>query len=216
MKNTLYRFGDSWSVTQENRFGKIEQNHSYYVANHYEMGLNHLGRGGLGNLQIFKKILEQDKNYKKGDIILINFASRSRTEVINNVDYKPKREKQIKKIVVSSSNGDAFDTSNEILQKIVINDLSFPIQDMIFFLIKPYLKSLIDRGINVYHFYNDITDCGVYEIENEINFDGYGYINWCDFNGYKDLTPKGNVHYKVGSQKQIAEKIIELIEKNDK
>jgi hypothetical protein len=34
-------------------------------------------------------------------------------------------------------------------------------------------------------------------------------------NDYQDLSPSGNVHYKLGSQSDIANKIIELIKDND-
>jgi hypothetical protein len=42
-----------------------------------------------------------------------------------------------------------------------------------------------------------------------------GYIGWCIDNGYQDLTPAGNVHYTLGSQRNIANKIIQLIESYD-
>jgi hypothetical protein len=199
MKNTLWRFGDSWSLTQNDKFKHIELNHSYYVAEHYGLELKHYGRGGYGNLQIFNEIIKQDSNYKKGDIILINFASRMRTVVVNE------------KSIISTSDADDKVFSNKILQDIVINNLEYPIQDMIFFLIKPYFKSLLNRGIDVYHFYNDETD-NIYGIDNRLNFDNLNYIQWCIQNNYQDLSPSGNVHYKLGCQKEIANKIIELIE----
>jgi hypothetical protein len=38
-----------------------------------------------------------------------------------------------------------------------------------------------------------------------------GYIGWCKDNGYEDLSPTGNLHYTLGCQRDVANKIIELI-----
>ena len=64
VKNKLWRFGDSYSLTS-NDFNHIEQNHSTYIAEHFNLELVHLGQGGLSNLEIFNKIYLIVKNTKK-------------------------------------------------------------------------------------------------------------------------------------------------------
>jgi hypothetical protein len=71
-------------------------------------------------------------------------------------------------------------------------------------------------GVKVYHFYNDDSANNSINIKNNLAFESIdGYIGWCIDNGYQDLTPAGNVHYTLGSQRNIANKIIQLIESYD-
>jgi hypothetical protein len=175
MKNTLWRFGDSWSTTQDTDYFKIELNHSKYVADYFNLDYKNLGIGGYSNLQIFNDLIKNQNNFKENDIILINFASVSRVAVVENG------------IVSCVSNGDAYNT-----------------------------HKLMDRNIRTYFFFLDQrVELG---LPNELVFKsnlGSGFIHWCIENDYQDLSPKGNVHYKLGSQKDIANKIIQLIGEND-
>lgn len=91
-----------------------------------------------------------------------------------------------------------------------------PISDILFYLICSFIQSLVDRNIRTYFFFLDQrVELG---LPNELVFKsnlGSGFIHWCIENDYQDLSPKGNVHYKLGSQKDIANKIIQLIGEND-
>ena len=104
------------------------------------------------------------------------------------------------------------------LENIIINDLQNSISDIIFYLIKPFLESLIDNGIKVYHFYNGYDIYPDY-IKNELTFlsdtQPRGYQNWIHEKGWEDLTPTGNLHYVVGKQRAISEVIINKIEEID-
>lgn len=207
MKNTLWRFGDSWSTTKDYIYSHIELNHSDYIAEYFNMNLNHLGDGGYSNLDIFKIILENSNKYKSNDIILINFASISRVGIVDKLG------------VVNTSNGGDTIFKNKTMMNIISNDMGTPISDILFYLIDTYLKSLIENGIRVYYFFNDNTR-GDFSLtlnselifENDMNG---SFIGWCIENGHQDLTPTGNVHFTLGSQKSIANKIIELIEQYD-
>ena len=115
--------------------------------------------------------------------------------------------------------------TNQTIKNSVLNNLVLPISDIIFYLIKPFLESLIKKGVRVYHFYNDVErdgDLVSTKIENELIFnsiDSYsnisrtGFTNWVLEAGYEDLSPNGNVHFLVGKQKEIAEEIINKIQK---
>lgn len=204
-KNKLWRFGDSYSTTQDERFGDIELNHSQYISDYFNLELVHLGQGGLSNIEIFNKILSNNENYKKNDMILINFASPSRTAVVQNNQ------------ISSTANGGEHTHDDENLKKIIINDLQYPISDMIFYLVKPFLESLIDRGVKVYHFYNDYAS-KPNNIKNELIFRSFnnGFTGWVKEKGWEDLEPTGNVHYLVGKQKELSQEIIKRIESNEK
>lgn len=201
MKNKLWRFGDSYSTTDDDSFGDIELNHSVYISEYFHLELIHLGLGGLSNLEIFNKLLSNNQNYQKGDMILINFASPSRVSVVEEDK------------IVSTANAKDIDRPNKNLKNIIINDLQYCISDMIFYLVKPFLESLIDKGINVYHFYNE-KDKKYLNIKNELIFESHmkGFIGWVNEKGWEDLEPTGNVHYVVGKQREIAKEIIKRIE----
>ena len=206
VKNKLWRFGDSYSKTEDRDFGDIELNHSVYISEHFNMELVHLGDGGMSNLEIFQRILSNNQNYREGDMILINFADTSRTALVEN--HK----------IISTANGDNMSSYSKNLENIIINDLQYSISDIIFYLVKPFLESLIGNGIKVYHFYNGYE---IYpgKIKNELTFlrdtEPIGYQNWIFEKGWEDLTPTGNLHYVVGKQRDISEIIINKIEEID-
>ncbi len=205
--NKLWRFGDSWSTTQDNLYSHIELNHSKYIADYFGLELIHLGHGGFSNLEIFKRILENTHLYKPNDIILINFTSIHRVSVIDGDN-----------VICTSDAGNSVFKSKKLM-KIVSNEIGGVISDILFYLIKSHLESLIDMGVKVYYFYNDASNynCPI-KIKNQLKFknkNNTGYTGWCAENGYEDLTPAGNVHYTLGSQRNIANKIIELIESHD-
>jgi hypothetical protein len=200
VKNKLWRFGDSYSLTRD-VFNHIELNHSAYIAEHFNLELVHLGQGGLSNLEIFNKILSNSEKYNKGDMLLINFATQQRFAIVEN-------DKIIK------INGGETDMNNQTIRNSVLSNLIIPISDIIFYLIKPFLESLIKKGVRVYHFYNDVDREGELvstKIKNELIFNKTGFIHWVNDSGYEDLSPNGNVHYLVGKQKEIAEEIINKI-----
>lgn len=203
-RNKLWRFGDSYSTTEDERFGDIELNHSQYISDYFNLELVHLGEGSLSNIEIFNKILSNNENYKERDMILINFASPTRTALVKNSE------------VLSTANGGEL-PNNENLKKIIINDLQYTISDMIFYLVKPFLESLIDRGVRVYHFYNDYIS-KPNDIKNELIFKSFnnGFTGWVQEKGWEDLEPTGNVHYVVGKQKELSQEIIKKIESNEK
>ena len=206
MINKLWRFGDSWSTTADNKYSNIELNHSQYIADYFGLELKHLGAGGLSNLQIFKRILENTHLYSPNDIILINFASTHRVSIIDG------------NTIVCTANGGDMVFKNKILMNVISNDMGKPLSDILFYLIKSHLESLMHMGVKVYQFCNDNSYEDSVKIKNNLIFKNTyntGFIGWCKDNGYEDLSPAGNVHYTVGSQRNIANKIIELIEAYD-
>jgi hypothetical protein len=211
MINKLWRFGDSWSTTDE-KYDEIEKNHSHYVSEHFGLELNHHGRGGHSNLHIFSDILRLTPQFKEGDMVLINFACKSRIGIINKSKVGG---------LISTADGGTFTHTNKDLENILVNDVQHPISDILFYLIRTHLHSLISQGIKVYHFYNDNIDENpniTNYISNELIFNSSkrNFQNWIREQKYEDLSPKGNVHYLIGKQRDIANKIIDLIESNDK
>ncbi len=171
-------------------------NHSLWVEKYRPIKLEDY----VGNEHLKTKV---EAYIEKNDIILINFASVSRVAVVENG------------IVSCVSNGDAYNT-HKLMDDVIIHDMGKPISDILFYLIRSFIQSLMDRNIRTYFFFLDQrVDLG---LTNEIVFKsnlGSGFIHWCIENDYQDLSPKGNVHYKLGSQKDIANKIIQLIGEND-
>lgn len=211
MINKLWRFGDSWSTTDE-KYDEIEKNHSHYVSEHFGLELNHHGRGGHSNLHIFSDILRLTPQFKEGDMVLINFACKSRIGIINKSKVGG---------LISTADGGTFTHTNKDLENILVNDVQHPISDILFYLIRTHLHSLISQGIKVYHFYNDNIDENpniTNYISNELIFNSSkrNFQNWIREQKYEDLSSKGNVHYLIGKQRDIANKIIDLIESNDK
>ena len=211
MINKLWRFGDSWSTTDD-KYDEIEKNHSHYVSEHFDLELNHHGRGGHSNLHIFSDILRLTPQFKEGDMVLINFACKSRIGIINKSKVGG---------LISTADGGTFTHTNKDLENILVNDVQHPISDILFYLIRTHLHSLISQGIKVYHFYNDNIDENpniTNYISNELIFNSSkrNFQNWIREQKYEDLSPKGNVHYLIGKQRDIANKIINLIESNDK
>ena len=211
MINKLWRFGDSWSTTDD-KYDEIEKNHSHYVSEHFDLELNHHGRGGHSNLHIFSDILRLTPQFKEGDMVLINFACKSRIGIINKSKVGG---------LISTAVAGTFTHTNKDLENILVNDVQHPISDILFDLIRTHLHSLISQGIKVYHFYNDNIDQNpniTNYISNELIFNSSkrNFQNWIREQKYEDLSPKGNVHYLIGKQRDIANKIIDLIESNDK
>jgi len=201
MKNTLWRFGDSWATTKDNIYFEIERNHSNYISDYFDMEFVQLAVGGFSNLQIFKTLIENSNKFQKNDIILINFASVSRIAIVEDFE------------ISCVANGGSYDDVSKLMVNVIVNDMGKPISDILFYLIKSFIESLIDRGIRVYFFFLD--ERIELNLKNELIFKssmGKGFIHWCIENGHQDLTENGNVHYTLGSQKIISNKIIELIE----
>ena len=234
MINKLWRFGDSWSTTDD-KYDEIEKNHSHYVSEHFDLELNHHGRGGHSNLHIFSDILRLTPQFKEGDMVLINFACKSRIGIINKSEVEKVKENfphvhhskgvfsSHHKIgeLISTADGGTFTHTNKDLENILVNDVQHPISDILFYLIRIHLHSLISQGIKVYHFYNDNIDENpniTNYISNELIFNSSkrNFQSWIREQKYEDLSPKGNVHYLIGKQRDIANKIIDLIESNDK
>lgn len=205
MKNTLWRFGDSWATTlTDDSTLQIEDNHSKYVADYFDLEYKNLGTGGYSNLEIFNSLIENQNSFNENDIVLINFASVSRAAIVENGK------------ISCTSNGGSYNT-NKLMVDVIIHDMVKPISDILFYLIRSFIQSLVERNIRTYFFFLD--EQLNLELKNELVFEsnlGNSYMYWCKANGYEDLSPKGNVHYKMGSQRLIANKIIELIEDNDK
>lgn len=219
---TLWRFGDSWACTQDDLYDHIEKNHSYYIAEHYDATCKHLGKGGLSNLEIFHRMLSYDSQYKPNDIILINFTFIHRIAFINQVNVKCLLVAEDyancnKYKIYKTTSEDTLNLKyNPTLAGLLENDNYLILSNTIFFLIEEYITSLINRGVKVYHFFNHGEDS--YNMKGEILLENktIDYIKWCYSNDFVDLTPSGNLHYKLKSQQSIASKIIELIKYNDK
>lgn len=205
MQNKLWRYGDSYSKTQDEEYGHIESNHSVYIAEHFGLELNHRGAGGFSNLHIVSRILEDIDNITKGDMVLINFACKSRVGVVTN-DYADDTG------IISSAY--YFEEIPQSIMDILVDNSQPYISNVVFHIAKILIETLINRGVDVYHFYNshiEVSENIPNTIPNQLIFEGGSYQNWLCDNYYQDLSPTGNEHYVLGKQKVISEHIISRI-----
>ena len=208
MSNMLWRFGDSWSVTQDNLYGNIEKNHSKYIADHFKMDWIQKGNEGTSNFEILIDIIENIHHYKENDIILISWSYKNRYTAVEDG-----------KLLCTNGAAETYEKIKDIplLKNILMNDMIKPINDIIFYIFNSLSLSLLEKNINIYHFFIDKSG-DEYTLPNKLLFESAGNLggfeDWCEENGYRDLSPKGNEHYTLGSQKQIANHLIERINNN--
>lgn len=211
-KNKLWRFGDSWSLTQIEKYPN-ELNHNEHIANHYDLELIHMGEGGISNLEILKLMLDNDYKFEKNDMIIVNFPSLTRFSITNKFGNLISSN-SIKDVTNYESMSDIKDI-NSILDFFINH--SWVMNDTIFILFNSYIKSLKLRNIKVVCFYNVIDteqsndEKKFYKLENLLNFNP-SYTQWIQEMNFEDLTNKGNLHYLYGVQLKLANEIIKRID----
>ena len=199
--NKLWRFGDSYSQTEHFKY-KDEQNHSEFVAQHYELQLEHLGFGGLGILDCLTRMLDNSHQMKKGDMILINLPAVERRTFINiNGD-----------IVNTSQFEDSEVLKNDEIRKVVTEDWYDILVRGYIHLMSTFLNSCIKNEIDVFVFTNQHEDFTL-PLPNKVKFkEADGWVDAMKEMGIEDLSDKGNLHYLYGKQEYLSKRIIEVIE----
>jgi len=100
LKPKLYVFGDShtqsfeshneagspWSVDYTKVLGYTPKNYADFLSNELEVKVINNGRGGCSNYTIFDTFLENYKEIKKNDIIVIGWTSEGRFRIANEVN----------------------------------------------------------------------------------------------------------------------------------
>jgi hypothetical protein len=216
--NKLWHYGDSYATC-----GEFETIFSQYIANHYGLKLNYLAAGGLGNFEIFSRVISNDSKYEVGDVILINWSFFSRN-TLTTIDGEligvdnllvnfPK---------ITESNKIDLDAKNFLIDS--TNNWNFIDSVKLFnYIIHPYIDGLTKRGViikmifleqtfpdntNVSLYYNKFrqSDKIITDRFNKwvLKFEPY-YPNWFVS---RDLMKGESSHYAKGIQEMMAEEYI--------
>jgi len=192
----LYRLGDSWSQTMPDKYPD-EHNHSYYIAEHYGLEYVNVGYGGAACSDIITQLVSIMFNCETGDMILINIPSLDRVGYLDNennyIDSTKYSNEEMLKM-------------NSIAQ-LTDKELQYSVNNNIVHQLNKILHELDKRGVQVFTMYNDTS----YFFET-INLISANFTGWVDGLGFKDLSPKGNLHYLYGTQEKLAQEIIKLID----
>jgi hypothetical protein len=212
-KNTLYHFGDSFTIAlgSDGSFGKI-------IADYYELEYFHLGNGGDSNDQILEKIMKEQYPIKKGDVVLINFSFLSRFltvdengNLVSSARYFDDSNKGF-----TGDQREYFNNDDTVLDYFLNNNYEYNIR--LFSLINTFLSILVERGITVYSVMIRKEDLykgkKIYKIEdydlklfNELIFEPT-YFDWLVNKGWKN---EEEGHYTKGIQEELAQEYIKRI-----
>jgi len=213
-KNTLYHFGDSFSIAigYDMSFGKK-------IADNYELRYVHLGVGGDSNDQILQKIMKEQYQIKRGDVILINFSFLSRFltvdengTLISSARYFDDSQKWFTEDQLEYFNYDVT-----VLDYFLNNNYEYNIR--LFSLINTFLSILVERGVTIYSVMirkeNLFKGKKIYKIEdydlklfNELIFEPT-YFDWLVNRGWKN---EEEGHYTKGIQEELAQEYIKRID----
>ena len=219
--NKLWHYGDSFATC-----GPFETVFSQYIANHYGLRLNYLAAGGMGNFEIFSRVISNDTKYKEGDIVLINWTFFGRNTLttidgeligVDNLLIHYPDITQYSKIDSSAKN---------FLMELTTEWCYMDSVKLFNYIVHPYIDGLTKRGIkvkmifleqtfpdntNVSLYYNKLpqSDTVITDKFNEwvLKFEPY-YPNWFV---QRDLMKEESSHYAKGIQEMIAEEYIKRI-----
>jgi len=122
MKNTIWAFGDSftegykgdWGNEYINWKGYKPKNYTEILAEKFDMDLINLGKGGSDNYTIFENFCKNINNFKKDDIVIINWSSVLRFRLVDNKNYwKVFMPESLQNNIINYSV--SYDTISEIL-----------------------------------------------------------------------------------------------------
>ena len=196
----LYRLGDSWSQTMHVEYPE-DPNHSSYIAKHYGLEYVNVGYGGASISDLFTQLISIMFECKKDDMLLVGIPSLNRVGYLDrNNRYVNSSRLNEKDILELEAVGEI---TNEELQVNINNNLLYQINNI--------LKLLDNKGVKIITLYNDSYN--FFDTHNKINFDSDNeYVGWVDKMGWKDLSPKGNLHYLYGIQEELAKELIKFID----
>ena len=197
--NKLYRLGDSWSQVQFQKYPN-DFNHSYHIAEHYKLEYVNVGFGGAACSDVLTQLTSIMFDCKKGDMLLVGIPSLRRVGYIDNKNNYISSAKYSNEELLKMESIKL--TTNTQLQKVINKNIVHQINKILYELKK--------RGTKVYTMFND--EQGYFET---INCIPIFFSRWIQENNWQDLSSKGNMHFVVGKQKDIAKGLIKLIDKID-
>ena len=197
--NKLYRLGDSWSQVQSQKYPN-DFNHSYHIAEHYKLEYVNVGFGGAACSDVLTQLTSIMFDCKKGDMLLVGIPSLRRVGYIDNKNNYISSAKYSNEELLKMESIKL--TTNTQLQKVINKNIVHQINKILYELKK--------RGTKVYTMFND--EQGYFET---INCIPIFFSRWIQENNWQDLSTKGNMHFVVGKQKDIAKGLIKLIDKID-
>lgn len=197
--NKLYRLGDSWSQVQSQKYPN-DFNHSYHIAEHYKLEYVNVGFGGAACSDVLTQLTSIMFDCKKGDMLLVGIPSLRRVGYIDNKNNYISSAKYSNEELLKMESIKL--TTNTQLQKVINKNIVHQINKILYELKK--------RGTKVYTMFND--EKGYFET---INCIPILFTRWIQENNWQDLSSKGNMHFVVGKQKDIAKGLIKLIDKID-
>lgn len=197
--NKLYRLGDSWSQVQSQKYPN-DFNHSYHIAEHYKLEYVNVGFGGAACSDVLTQLTSIMFDCKKGDMLLVGIPSLRRVGYIDNKNNYISSAKYSNEELLKMESIKL--TTNTQLQKVINKNIVHQINKILYELKK--------RGTKVYTMFND--EQGYFET---INCIPIFFSRWIQENNWQDLSSKGNMHFVVGKQKDIAKGLIKLIDKID-
>ncbi len=197
--NKLYRLGDSWSQVQTHRYPN-DLNHSYHIAEHYKLEYVNVGYGGAACFDVLTQLISIMFDCKKGDMLLVGIPNLGR------VGYMDDEDNYISSALYSNEQL----LKMKSVELITNTKLQFVINKNIVHQINKILYELKKRGTKVYTMFND--EQGYFKT---INCIPIYFTHWIQERNWEDLSPKGNMHFVVGKQKDIAKGLIKLIDKID-
>ena len=212
-KNTLYHFGDSFSMSlgTGTNFGKR-------IADNYDLKYLHLGNGGDCNDQILEKIMKEQYQIKRGDIVLINFSFLSRFLTVdeNGTLISSARYFDDSSRGFTGDQREYFNNDDTVLDYFLNNNYEYNIR--LFSLINTFLSILVERGIKIYSVMIRKEELykgkKIYKIEdydlklfNELIFEPT-YFDWLVNRGWKN---EEEGHYTKGIQEELSQEYIKRI-----
>lgn len=223
----LWHYGDSYSMNDfqlenlENGYRAETQigNFGSIISNQLDKEYNFKGVTGFSNELIFSRILDNLNNFKKGDIIFINWSYFTRGSYIKKDGAIHSTNNWFDENMpgITDEGKDTLEKLENysfIMDYILSYNYDFNIK-LFYGYVAPCFKNLIEKGITIYNLfinYNDKLTFGKsykkfvmpYAMGINVRFDG-GYMNWLVQN---ELHGEEEGHYTADKQEYIALEIL--------
>lgn len=204
--NTLHHFGDSYATiipTNNNKhFCEI-------IANILKINYKGFGKKGLSNEQMLDEIIQNIKNFQKGDIVFINFSFLTRGCYYDTFDNEIKSSNKLYNDIEKYIYKPYFPIHEKEKIMILIDYYTKHTEDYakkIFKLFNSIIEYLENLEIKIFYIFLDDNDY----VDSLLNFGTNikfktGFCKWLIENDFHKGT---DVHYTMGIQPMLADVII--------
>lgn len=244
--NNFWHFGDSFSFNnfdlESDTHWCQKDNFGHIISKKLGFDYKFSSIGGISNYQIFNQILQESNNFKKGDIIFVNWSFFTRGNYVDvfspSLDITKTKQWESNlsenKILIKSTNYWFNENCNQFMENhLQFNDFitnhkfimdyflsyNFDYNTKLFNTVQIYFKTLKDEGVKIFNlFIRDNEKLFYGNLEFQINFeDDLGNIlkfepSYFEWLIENEYKGEEEGHYTKGIQSILAGEILKRME----